>query len=261
MSIKTLVNSIFSKKKKNNVVAEVPQDRRAELKKSFVFGYHVTDELYEKMVDEIETAPNLYSADEIYYKYCPSIFPEFDINSYSGWTKEMNNTNREYSNWRCKNYNWQGEMHLYWVSKNGPIRTREEACKLASKFWIERIFKVSLQDNGADKEGTEEDKRRGANMMLLATALKSSGLSDIKEECVEKAGQLIYDFYLKGEGTMGRYLSCDYGPCSDLYEILKSAGVDDSAIGVICPWKTNCRFQTEDNTLIVSDGYRNFKVI
>lgn len=168
----------------------------------------------------------------------------------------------------------------YWVSLHGKRHTNEEAATIATNKVMELCFGWHLQDNGA------LDEEHSFMASALATTMGSNAKDKISQEVKIKAKELFYGYfngYLKfyddvmngahwlileqyvqwlrsnapspepsrwnwehPDGT----LNCDYDPCWRWFCLLKAAGVEESAIRVICPWKTTIYIRPLDNTVI-----------
>ena len=154
----------------------------------------------------------------------------------------------EFRNWLdwCDDVrNWANNYYLpLWRNANGDIRTVEEACELCAKIWMNKIFHVSLQDNGAWNEG-----ENGAMMNIVGSALKTQAMSEISNEVKQKVIDGIRTYYMVYKHKCE--LGCDYDPCTKLYHILLDAGVPQNDIPIICPWKTYIKIMPEDNSVLV----------
>ena len=154
----------------------------------------------------------------------------------------------EYDKW----WHWQNDIGKWkrdhylplWKRINGEVRTIEEACELCANIWMNKIFNVALQDNGAWDDG-----HVGAMMNAFGSVLKVDAMSEVSEEVKDKAKEGIKNLYLRNKYGYG--LECDYHPCPDLYNILLDAGVPKNKIDDICPWKTHISILPEDNSVCV----------
>ena len=151
----------------------------------------------------------------------------------------------KYWDWRNDIGRWMRNHYLpLWKRINGEVRTIEEACELCANIWMNKIFNVALQDNGAWDDG-----HVGAAMNALGSVLKIDAMSEISKEMKDKAKEGIKNSYLRNK--YGRYFGCDYHPCPELYNILLDAGVPKNKIDDICPWKTWISIMSEDNSVLV----------
>ena len=154
----------------------------------------------------------------------------------------------EYDKW----WHWQNDIGKWkrdhylplWKRINGEVRTIEEACELCANIWMNKIFNVALQDNGAWDDG-----HVGAAMNALGSVLKIDAMSEVSKEMKDKAKEGIKNFYLRNK--YGHYFGCDYHPHPELYNILLEAGVPQNKIDDICPWKTYISIMPEDNSVLV----------
>ena len=154
----------------------------------------------------------------------------------------------EYDKW----WDWRGEIGKWmrnhylplWKSINGEVRTIEAACELCANIWMHKIFKTSLQDNGAWDDGED-----GALMNIFGSALKTKAMSEISEDVKDKVKNGIKNYYL--QNSYGYGLRCDYNPCTDLCHILLDAGLPKNTLSNICPWKTSIAIMSEDNSVLV----------
>lgn len=137
--------------------------------------------------------------------------------------------------------------------RNGGVRSISQACELCADVWMNKIFNVSLQDNGAWDEGES-----GLMMNAFGSMLKTKAMQDIPQEIKDKVKSGIIQYYQDFTHRYG--LSCDYDPCTNLYHILRNAGISRSDIKHICPWKTSIRIVAEDNSVLVHT-YQNDEYI
>ena len=161
-----------------------------------------------------------------------------------------------------------------WTAVNGKTHSEEEAAKIAADKWCELLFDWHLQDNGA----LDENHGGGFPLCALGTYLSEKSKENITEGMKEKAHKLLMEYYsrlIHFEYTYdpkevewlwrtlpdesGRYdwkygfdtnMYCDYDPCWALYLILFNAGISESDIRSIIPWKTGISIRVPDNAVI-----------
>lgn len=158
---------------------------------------------------------------------------------------EIGSEFRNHYEWTQKVWKWASTDYLsLWHKTNGDIHTKEEACDLCADMWVSKIFNKTLQDNGAWNEG-----EHGFKMNAFGSMLKAQAMAGVSQEVIDKTREGIKNHYRSD--PYGRGLSCDYGPCTDLWDILLEAGVPKDDISHICPWKTGIRIMREDNSVSV----------
>ena len=156
--------------------------------------------------------------------------------------------------WRSAVNKWSRNHYLpVWKQTNGAVRSISQACELCADVWMNKIFNVSLQDNGAWDEGES-----GLMMNAFGSMLKTKAMQDIPQEIKDKVKSGIIQYYQDFTHRYG--LSCDYDPCTNLYHILRNAGISRSDIKQICPWKTSLRIVADDNSVLVHT-YQNDEYI
>ena len=103
--------------------------------------------------------------------------------------------------------------------------------------------------------------------MVLGTLAKDKAKRGISSEVVERFRKLCKEYYLGGcrvdEDKYGWCKCepyCDYHPNSALSDLLSDAGVSESSIGSICPWKTGITIDERDHAVIVR-GYQTERYI
>lgn len=207
---------------------------------AFPFPNNISKDSLAEII-EVALGRNLYfKSTELIYALTKDLNPEpskIDFTKGSEYDK--------WWDWRDEIRKWMKDQYFpLWKRINGEIRTIEAACELCANIWINKIFKVSLQDNGAWDDG-----HVGAAMNALGSVLKINAMSEVSKEMKDKAKEGIKNFYLRNK--YGRYFGCDYHPCPELYNILLDAGAPKNKIDDICPWKTYISIMPEDNSVLV----------
>ncbi|MDE6347073.1 MAG: hypothetical protein K2L55_10520 [Muribaculaceae bacterium] len=213
---------------------------REEMLSTFPYSNNISKDSLKEIV-EIALSINIYrkSLDVIYalteyHNPTPQNVDYTPGSEYAKWW-----------DWRDQIWKWMKNHYLpLWKCINGNTRTFEAACELCANIWMNKIFQVPLQDNGAWNDG-----HTGAMMNILGSALKADAMSTVSEEIQSKVKEGIREYYLKNQYGYG--LNCDYNPCPDLYNILKDAGIPQNVITSITPWKTNIQMMVEDNSVLV----------
>lgn len=213
---------------------------------AFPFPNNISKDSLAEII-EVALGRNLYfKSTELIYALTKDLNPEpskIDFTKGSEYDK--------WWDWRDEIRKWMKDQYFpLWKRINGEIRTIEAACELCANIWINKIFKVSLQDNGAWNDG-----HVGVMMNAFGCMLKTNAMSEVSEEMKDKVKEGIKNFYLRNEY---RYdLGCDYDPCTKLYNILLEAGVPKNDIKNICPWKTYIKIMPEDNSVLVHTYQRD----
>lgn len=213
---------------------------KAEVLSAFPFSDNISKDSLEEIINIALGRKLYFQSKEMIYSLTEHLNPrplEVDFTDGSEYNK--------YWDWRNDIGRWMRNHYLpLWKRINGEVRTIEEACELCANIWMNKIFNVALQDNGAWDDGYE-----GCMMNILGSALKADAMSEISEEVKDKVKEGIKDLYLRNKYGYG--LECDYHPCPDLYNILLDAGVPKNKIDDICPWKTHINILPEDNSVCV----------
>lgn len=191
-----------------------------------------------------------------------------ETEAYKNWVRH-----NDISQIMC-NCRWKFNLMEHWVEYNGKAHNDEEAAKIAADKWCELLFQWHLQDNGA----LNETHGGGFPACALATILANDSKENITEDMKVKAHELFYQYYLRmihygktfddadikwlkenlkpdDDFDWERYgfrldMYCDYDPSYPLYIILLNAGLGESDIRNICPWKTGISIRREDNTVM-----------
>ncbi len=219
---------------------------KAEVLSTFPFAGNISKNSLEEIIN-IALGKKLYfQSKEMIYSLTEHLNPqplEVDFTDGSEYNK--------YWDWRYDIGRWMRNHYLpLWKCINSEVRTIEEACELCANIWMNKIFNVALQDNGAWDDG-----HVGVLTNAFGSMLKTDAMSEVSEEMKDKAKEGIKNFYLRNEY---RYdLGCDYDPCTELYNILLEAGVPKNDIKNICPWKTYIKIMPEDNSVLVHTYQRD----
>ena len=213
---------------------------KAEVLSTFPFAGNISKNSLEEIIN-IALGKKLYfQSKEMIYSLTEHLNPrplEVDFTDGSEYNK--------YWDWRYDIGRWMRNHYLpLWKCINSEVRTIEEACELCANIWMNKIFNVALQDNGAWDDG-----HVGAAMNALGSVLKINAMSEVSKKMKDKAKEGIKNFYLRNK--YGRYFGCDYHPCPELYNILLDAGAPKNKIDDICPWKTYISIMPEDNSVLV----------
>ena len=243
-----------------------------------------------ELIDIYLTSKTLDEANDNFRKYIESIVPDAKID----WKSDNYADTPEYKQHKYSlnvsrffsEVSSEIQLEEEWVKKNGKRHTDEEAAKIATEKMMELCFGWHLQDNGA------LDEEHSFMMSSLATVYGEAEKSKISEDVKKKAYDLCYGFflgYLKFIETLyykfdyehiddyrnwlrenlpspdkdkfnwnniyGE-LECDYDPNWAWHLILKTAGVDENSVRLICPWKTSISIRSVDNTVLYRT-YRN----
>lgn len=213
---------------------------KAEVLSAFPFAGNISKDSLEEIINIALGRKLYFQSKEMIYSLTEHLNPrplEVDFTDGSEYNK--------YWDWRNDIGRWMRNHYLpLWKRINGEVRTIEEACELCANIWMNKIFNVALQDNGAWDDG-----HVGAAMNALGSVLKIDAMSEISKEMKDKAKEGIKNSYLRNK--YGRYFGCDYHPCPELYNILLDAGVPKNKIDDICPWKTYISIMLEDNSVLV----------
>lgn len=176
----------------------------------------------------------------------------------------------------------KADIQKRWVDVNGKLRTNEEAAVLAANKWCELLFDWHLQDNGA----LNEEHPGGFTACALGTVLANKSKERITDEMKVKTRELFIEYYkrylhywethdfddikwayktMPGDDPEKQYswshgfspgaMYCDYGPYTPLYLLLRAAGIPESDINCICPWKTGIEIRDLDNAVL----YRTYQ--
>ena len=150
---------------------------------------------------------------------------------------------RQWWKWFDSISKWADNYYLpLWRSTNGYVRTIEAACELCAEIWLNKLFNVAIQDNGAWNEGES-----GAAMNVMGSVLKADAMADVPNEVKDKVKEGIRNFY--ADHKYSRELGCDYNPCVPLYDILVDSGLSKDDALRIGPWKTFIKIMPEDNSI------------
>ena len=106
--------------------------------------------------------------------------------------------------------------------------------EIAAEWWIEQISGPKLNwDNGAQNEGSAEDRRMGNMMWMLGNSLALSSREKITPDKIATFKKSLIEEMEKELGESRRQdsltLSVDYGPDHVLGEACRKAGIDGSA--------------------------------
>ncbi|MBD5323935.1 MAG: hypothetical protein HDS02_03755 [Bacteroides sp.] len=213
---------------------------KAEVLSTFPFAGNISKDSLEEIINIALGRKLYFQSTKIIYSLTKDLNPppvKVDFTDGSEYDK--------WWNWRHEVWKWLNDQYFpLWKRINGEVRTIEAACELCANIWMNKIFKISLQDNGAWNDGYV-----GAMMNAFGSMLKTDAMSEVSEEMKDKAKEGIKNFYLRNKY---RYdLGCDYDPCTELYNILLEAGVPKNEIRNICPWKTYIKIMPEDNSVLV----------
>lgn len=159
---------------------------------------------------------------------------------------------------------WLDKVSGVFLGRNGVRRTYAEACSVAADEWCRMIFGTHVQDNG-------DASLTGGMTMALGTIVAGKHKDGIGKETVEKARELIREYYENGcvyeyESCCGGKTStrmdlyCDYSPNVPLFGLLTKAGVPKGSADCICPWKTGIEIDDKDNSVVVR-GYQKETII
>lgn len=213
---------------------------KAEALSKFPFAGNISKDSLEEIINIALGRKLYFQSKKMIYSLIEHLHPQpskvdfTDGSEYNKWWDWRNDIGR----W-MRNYYFP-----LWKYINGDVRTIEEACELCANIWMNKIFNVSLQDNGAWDDG-----HVGAMMNAFGSVLKVDAMSEISEEVKDKAKEGIKNLYLINKYGYG--FGCDYHPCPELYNILLDAGVPSNKIQNICPWKTHISIMYEDNSVCV----------
>lgn len=213
---------------------------KAEVLSTFPFAGNISKDSLAEIIN-IALGKKLYfQSKEMIYSLTEHLNPrplEVDFTDGSKYNK--------YWDWRNDVGKWMRNHYLpLWKRINGEVRTIEEACELCANIWMNKIFNVSLQDNGAWNDG-----HVGAMMNAFGSVLKVDAMSEISKEVKDNAKEGIKNLYLRDKYGFG--FGCDYHPHPELYNALLDAGVSKNKIEDIFPWKTHISIMSEDNSVLV----------
>lgn len=209
---------------------------------NFEYKYGVTREKLDAMIDEILVCDFWQDARGPVYRMFPYHLP--DVGEWISDSSDPRHGEQEEYIWWIDGLlsdtsGFMTDLKLLWIGTKGRRRTKEEACKLAADLWCHHIFESACQDNGGGN----------VNLTLLGMLLKNSAQEEITPEIIRDAHKKIYDHYYYSKGMYYDMLSVDYGPCAALRDILLEAGVKDSAIDSLCPWKSHLCIDFVDNSI------------
>lgn len=117
---------------------------KVEVLSAFPFAGNISKDSLEKIIN-IALGNKLYfQSTEIIYSLTEDLNPppvKVDFTDGSEYDK--------WWNWRIKVSRWLNDQYFpLWKCINDEVRTIEDACELCANIWMNKIFKVSLQDNG-----------------------------------------------------------------------------------------------------------------
>ena len=211
--------------------------------KNLVTELFVFAESYREIFDKVQ-------------EYCKKLWPRperFVKNNienieYKKWFNYLYDTDDEYPFL----YDWLKSFERKFIEIWGQKRTFEEACGIAADWWKIMIFEEINQDNGNNsvaglfaKGLADTSKRRAlANIDITSTSLK---FRDIMKDYYLNKCQYRYSGSYIGEMIP----DVDYAPNICLVNALVDAGVPESEVGKICPWKTFIKVDEMDNSVII----------
>lgn len=103
----------------------------------------------------------------------------------------------------------------------------------AANWWVEQITGHKINwDNGAQNEGSAEDRKTGEMMWMLGNMVANQAREKITDEQIVIFRNKLMEIIGKKQDNC--ILSVDYGPGEYLYEATKAAGIDSN----VFPCKT-----------------------
>lgn len=131
--------------------------------------------------------------------------------------------------------------------RKGEIRNFDDACHIASKLWIEKIFGKEKLDNGDYSFRGNINAEIGTYVKNQLTTLYN------QKEIIEKLQKLLFDYYQKGSmyENIKLFLYSDYGPNHPLFDMLVKSGIDKKDAESITPWKTGIHIDENDNSVVL----------